>query len=238
MPNHVANRIELIGTIQEIDLIIKSFGEEIPATLSKTHDNSLVICNKKGSDFDFCWLDLNTGKSRNRGDIDQFGLPEGYEPEINQGYLMFPSFEKVIPPPDDPAYRDEPTQDVAKKSPNWWYNWNIENWGTKWGAYSFKREAINVFYFETAWSSVPLIVSAISKAFPEVTIIYKWADEDSGYNCGVATYKNGLLKEVKPDGGSIEAYDIYFDLHPESRNDYKLVGDTYEYVEQRDEQEN
>lgn len=232
MPNHIKNKLEIIGSIEQIDAITKLYGTKVPASLNRTHDGESVICNSK-KDSGFCWLDLSTGKVSNRNGLNQIGLPNDYEPEINQGFFCFPDFEKVIPPPSgDPAYKDLPSQDVAKNSPNWWYNWNTENWGTKWSAYSCEQLSINIFKFETAWSSVSKIVTAMSQKFPDLTIKYTWADEDSGYNCGTAIYKNGLVEQNIPEGGSKEAYEIYFELNPDSRADYQFVNGKYEYVEQ------
>lgn len=232
MPNHIKNKIELIGELSDIDALIKRFSTEHKASLRKTHDEKMIICNK--ADGSFCWLDLLTGIASNRGDLNQVGLPEGYAPEISEGFLCFPDFKKVIPPPEDPAYRDEPSQEIAKKSPNWWYNWNVKNWGSKWGGYDFERLAINVFTFDTAWSGCPIIIEAISKAFPEVTIKYSWADEDTSHNCGRSVYKDGMIQEVIPEGGSKEAYEIAFELRPHYAEDYQLIGDTYKYKEEED----
>lgn len=234
MPNHIKNRIELLGELHEIDSLIKKFSTYTPAALNLTHDGKHVICKKKDANFDFCWLDLSSGHVHDRGEINQIGLPYGYEPEVNDGYLAFPDFQKVVPPPDDPAYKDIPSQEEAKNSPNWWYTWNIKNWGSKWGAYSYERLAINVFTFETAWSHAPIIIEAISKAFPKVEINYSWADEDTGRNCGRAYYHNGLVSQSIPYGGSREAYELAFELRPEASKNYKLVGETYEYAESED----
>lgn len=231
MPNHIKNKLELIGSIEDIDQLIKRFSTYVPASLKLTHDEKLVICKPKDNSFDYRWLDLKTGELHGRKEIIGFGLGDTHEPEIQDSILIFPDFEKVIPPPDDPAYKDQPTQKEAEKSPNWWYRWNIDHWGTKWSAYECQRPAINVFTFETAWSSVPVIVEAISKAFPKVTIKYSWADEDTGYNCGRAIYRNGLLEEEKPEGGSIEAYDIAFELRPGYKDNYTLVDGKYQYTE-------
>jgi hypothetical protein len=233
MPNHIKNRIEITGDLDQIDSLIKRFGTDIPAKLSKTHDDELIICKHKTDQYDFMWFNMLTGESHNRGKEKNTGLPSEYEPEITQGFFAFPDFKKVIPPPDDPAYSDQPNQQIAKTSPNWWYNWNCDNWGTKWGGYSYVREGINIFQFQTAWSGVPKIIEVISKAFPDLQMIYTWADEDSGSNCGTQTYHSGVVVfQNIPKSQSKEAYDIYFSLNPEDKAQYNLVGDTYEYIEQ------
>jgi hypothetical protein len=231
MPNHIKNKIELIGELSEIDALIKKFSTYLPAHLNMTHDGKHVICKNKGEGYSFCWLDLSTGHVHDRADLNQIGLPPDYEMEITDGVLLFPDFKKVIPPPDDPAYRDEPSQEVAQKSPNWWYEWNIEHWGSKWGGYDFERLAINVFTFDTAWSGCPIIIEAMSKAFPNITINYAWADEDTSHNCGRAVYHNGLISEEIPAGGTKEAYDIAFELRPDYQESYELVDGEYQYKE-------
>jgi hypothetical protein len=231
MPNHIKNKIELLGPIEDIDALIKRFSTHIPAAINKTHDGELVICKKLGKEWGFCWFNLKTGMAHDRGDLNQVGLPEGYEIEVNESILLFPDFTKVIPPPDDPAYRDEPSQKEAETSPNWWYRWNIEHWGTKWGSYSCEQLAINQYTFETAWSGVPRIINVMSKAFPSVTIKYSWADEDTGYNCGKQLYHNGLLSEEKPKGGSKEAYELAFELRPDNATNYQFKDGKYEYVD-------
>jgi len=78
-------------------------------------------------------------------------------------------FETIVPVPDDPAYRDEPSQAEAKDSPNWWYTWNLKNWGTKWNACDthINHDTIT---FETAWSPPIPIIGALSEMFPDTVI--------------------------------------------------------------------
>jgi hypothetical protein len=230
MPNHIKNKLRLSGPIEMIEAMIDKFGTYHKASISKTFDGKEFICSNKTGNY--CWLNPSTGHCHNRGDLNQIGLPDGFEPEIHDSFLGFPDFRKVIPPPDDPAYRDEPSQEIARHSKNWWYNWNVENWGSKWDGYSFNRHGLVTFTFETAWSPVPIIINAMSKQFPSVIIGYAWADEDTSHNCGYATYLDGLTEEVKPVGGSKEAYEIAFDLRPDRKDDYVFDGVTYRYKEE------
>lgn len=232
MPNNIKNKIELIGELKDLDAIIKAFGTQIEASLKLTTDDKNLICNKKGDKWGFCWYDLKTGRAWNRDDLYQIGLPDDYEPEINQGLLCFPDFAKVIPPPDTDAYHDKPSQEIAKRDSTWWYNWNSRNWGTKWSGYEYERPSINIFVFETAWAPVPMIIETMSKAYPNITIKYSWADEDTGYNCGKALYHNGLIEEEIPKGGSKEAYDLAFELRPDRSENYELVDGKYTYKEE------
>lgn len=79
----------------------------------------------------------------------------------------------------------------------YWYDWNREHWGTKWGAYSqpdngHPADAVT-FEFETAWSHPAEIIRLISKALGDVTLFIEFADEDTGSNCGTYRIKAGQV---------------------------------------------
>lgn len=226
MPNHIKNKLVIDASFETLDAILNEFGTNVKPSLKTASDNSLV-CMYKDEDFKFCWMDLRTGHVTSRDGINQIGLPDGYSPEIKEGFLHFPDFTKVTPPPDDPAYHDQPSQDVARNSPNWWYNWNVENWGTKCTAYACERIGSNKFMFETAWSPVPEIINKISLKYPGATIHYTWADDDTGSNCGKQVYRNGLIDEVIPKNRTLKAFEIAFELRPYEADNYKLVDGKY-----------
>lgn len=114
-----------------------------------------------------------------------------------------------------------------------WYDWSYEHWGTKWNSSSCEKLSDNVYVFTTAWSGVPTLMEKMSAEFPEIKILYKYADEDSGSNTGSLVIQNGeTLEFTKPESQSKEGYELYFELHPDSVNNYKLVGDKYEYVDE------
>lgn len=111
----------------------------------------------------------------------------------------------------------------------YWYDWAIDNWGTKWNAYSQEIDG-GVIRFETAWSGIPALIERLCKVFPGNTFDYKWADEDTGSNVGHMIFMDGVqFFENIPESQSREAYDLRFELCPSDKEYYKLVGDTYEY---------
>lgn len=116
-----------------------------------------------------------------------------------------------------------------------WYDWSIKHWGTKWNCAECKKIDENTFEFDTAWSGVPDLIKKMARQFPTIKIVYKYSDEDTGSNCGIAEYENGsvaFFNQLK--SGSKEAYELAFELRPDSMNYFELVGDTYSYVERDD----
>lgn len=73
----------------------------------------------------------------------------------------------------------------------------ISAWGTKWNAYgqSVEENSSTRVSFETAWSHPAPVIEALSKKFPEHEIKVRFADEDTGSNCGYYTIKNGEMIE-------------------------------------------
>lgn len=232
MPNHIKNRLQINATPEKIEEIINLFGTFHKAQLYRAYDNSIICKDNSTDNFSVGWFNERNGIFHTREENSQtIGLPENWEFEIKEAFLEFPDFNKIIPSPDCPEYRDEPNQEAVKNSPNWWRNWNIENWGTKWSGYEFAKEKWNVFSFETAWNAVPKIIEKISKQFPEVEFLYDYADEDTGYNCGKIKLLNGIIETFFPEGGTKEAYDIAFELRPHYADWYVLVDGNYQQKE-------
>jgi hypothetical protein len=99
-----------------------------------------------------------------------------------------------------------------------WYEWSIKNWGTKWNAYGFDHlqayeEGSDTIFFQTAWSGSPQILRKISELYPNVTLHYRWADENIGYNVGTAVLNNGEVVGIyQPIRGSAEAEQLSCDI--------------------------
>lgn len=99
-----------------------------------------------------------------------------------------------------------------------WYDWSIDNWGTKWNAYSNEQEDEDTISFETAWSNPEPIMLKLSEMYPEATIEHWWADEDMGNNDGYRVYRGGKIVEGDyHDSCSNEAYETYIKCWGESQ---------------------
>lgn len=81
-----------------------------------------------------------------------------------------------------------------------WYEWCIENWGTKWDAQEVRAEEIDPeqeylkWFFETAWSPPVAWLTKIATMFPTLSIRLKYEEEGAGF-MGVAKAENGKVKD-------------------------------------------
>lgn len=91
-------------------------------------------------------------------------------------------------------------EELEKYGSDNWYNWSINNWGTKWNACDTYIEGMTEFSdstaelrfsFNTAWSCPEPIYSEISKLYPNLSFDVEFADEDIGNNCGTIMISDG-----------------------------------------------
>lgn len=99
---------------------------------------------------------------------------------------------------------------------NFWYDWNITNWGTKWDTKPPSFDEISIetnnygkFYFcwnfETAWSPALPVYLAMSERFPNLVFDYEITEEADFY-AGKVIFKNGLVKEEFIDNPTHEDF--------------------------------
>jgi hypothetical protein len=99
-----------------------------------------------------------------------------------------------------------------------WYDWAIRNWGTKWGVYEVSdwdeiRGGERIF-FQSAWSPISKIMPLLSKKFPRVHMVLKYADEGGGF-LGFEVYLGGQksfeqeLGWLSSDGGADLLRELY-----------------------------
>jgi hypothetical protein len=91
-----------------------------------------------------------------------------------------------------------------------WYDWNCENWGTKWDASDVDRidqgkDHIQ-YTFQTAWSPPIQVMQSLSEQHPNLHIELEW-EEEQGYG-GTFTFRAGVTTETD-----------YYDI-PSSHADY------------------
>lgn len=94
-----------------------------------------------------------------------------------------------------------PIHNQAENSshPDWWYNWNVANWGTKWNCgevwhdrttEEITEEGRTSYNFDTAWSPAEPVVAALAKQFPTLSITHRYCEGGMGF-AGQVVYLNG-----------------------------------------------
>ena len=87
-------------------------------------------------------------------------------------------FSKVLPEPDydkievKPTFPKEDEKDDFRM-PKWW-DWRIQNWGTKWNSYDDHVEIVDdetvEYTFNTAWSPPEPVIEKLREKYPDVSI--------------------------------------------------------------------
>ena len=72
-----------------------------------------------------------------------------------------------------------------------WYNWNVNNWGTKWNAYEVSGELVDDTHFQyefsTAWSIPEPVINAFADYARQGGITFEWyAEEEQGWGAQFA----------------------------------------------------
>ncbi len=101
-----------------------------------------------------------------------------------------------------------------------WYRWSIDNWDTKWNAYSVDITD-DTITFDTAWGHPDSIINKLSEMFPNISFHIQYADEDTGHNLGVYTITDGC-KSDQADiiEGSDEAIKLACEIKGYDYQDY------------------
>lgn len=73
-----------------------------------------------------------------------------------------------------------------------WYDWRVNNWGSKWGAHDFSYNKTTMI-FSIAWTTTIQIFEKLAEEFKNDRIEIRYADECySNYNNGSIIFENGI----------------------------------------------
>lgn len=219
MPNHISNRLRVLNRANEVLDFLK--GDETLIDFNK------IIPMPEGLDIE----ESSTGDDGMEYLLAVAGNGFSFErkaKEIKDRLISIGYFDSAI------ELGKKYLMNIAKTGHKTWYRWSVDNWGTKWNAYSSKMTHPNCIEFQTAWSGVPKLIEKLSLIFPDVSFEYEFADEDSGSNC--ASYKifNGVITGNPIENRSKEAYELYFSFNPEARDEYRFENGTYIYIEEEE----
>lgn len=209
MPNHVVNLISLRGDpkiIREMLEAIKS--DELG--IGSVDFNKIIPMPES--------LDIESGTRTDRGlkvyrdFIEVYTLSGTLDKDLSK--IPLSSEEAFLKARTDSNNAVDPKEwELGKTAWNnirqygapTWYDWCINNWGTKWNAYGYGEDKIDyhdgdMLYFQTAWSAPHPVLERLTEMFPDVELEHEWADEDIGYNCGRYSYQGGeRIEEYYPE---------------------------------------
>jgi Ferredoxin-like domain in Api92-like protein len=139
--------------------------------------------------------------------------------EQNKQGEQYLDFNGAIPMPEDLVHTKAPNLDtesdkskelIAKYGTNNWYDWAVNNWGTKWNAtciedwYVSEDETTAQINFDTAWCQPTEWLIKTSKKYPNIEFGLEFYEEG---NCFIGYYKiiNGqFLVKNEPEWDSEE----------------------------------
>lgn len=208
MPNHVVNHISLHGDPAQIRSMLK-------AIKSDEHGVGSVDFNKINPMPES--LSINAGSQTDRGlkayrdfiDVYTFGRSEEDALKALEN-IPIESEELFLRQRTD-IRRDEwelgktAWNNIRQHGAPTWYDWRIQNWGTRCDAYAYEENAIDyqegdMLYFQTAWTAPHPVLEKLTEMFPDIELEHEWADEDIGQNCGRYSYKGGeRIEEYFPE---------------------------------------
>ena len=96
-----------------------------------------------------------------------------------------------------------------------WYDWSIENWGTKWNAYStsyVNHGDLIELEFDTAWSCPNPIFNSLAKEYPTMIFHGYAIDEGCGFGAEI-TIEDGSsnIEYFDVNAGFMSAFSYRFD---------------------------
>lgn len=221
MPNHIQNKLRLIGGSAEVKKVLSFISGKDDEGAMQIDFNKIIPMPKELSIISDGWL-MPLENS--------FSFHEPMKAHLDK------MRERILSKTMEESTIDNFIQGIKnylKHGHATWHDWAVENWDTKWNAYGQNddRNTPDTIYFQTAWASPLKVIEKLSATFPKATFMLDYADEDSGSNTGHFEIKNGkIVSFAQPDSQSKEGYDIYFSLHPDSINDYRLTDGKYAYI--------
>lgn len=203
MPNHVTNIITLSGDKDQVARLMKAVQND-EYGLGSIDFNKIIPMPAT--------MDIEAGSNTDRG-------LKAYKDFISV-YTLGRTEEdakkalKDIPIESEEAFLRQRTdidrktwllgktawQNISRYGAPTWFEWCINNWGTKWNAYGTDEihhgmDTDCTLAFQTAWSAPHPVIEKLAKENSDIGFSHAWADEDIGYNCGRYKYEGGVRTE-------------------------------------------
>ena len=111
------------------------------------------------------------------------------------------SFHNVIPQPDHILEEGDPRRktDVSRDSEDGWYNWRVNNWGTKWEVSEvamYESKVALTYEFDTAWSPPEPVIAKLSELFPNAYITLFFDEPGMAFRGSISYKEGGVVRET------------------------------------------
>lgn len=208
MPNHVENHIEFSGDKHQIDTILKQIKND-KYGVGTINFNKIIpmpetLNIESGSKTDHglrVYREFIEAYTSGRSADEALKALENIPAESENAFFR----QRTDIQPDEWALGKTAWHNIKNYGVPTWYEWSINNWGTKWNAYGYKEgtdySTGNGLAFQTAWSAPYPVLLKLSEMYPEIILKHQWADEDIGNNCGERIYLGGaIIDQFIPEG--------------------------------------
>lgn len=224
MPNYIKNRIELIGSKEQVGNFFTLFSSSYPATDMKPawihfpDFNKIVqMPESLNIESDSYLMPLEN----------QFSYDTRFKDHLDKIRQVFSHHLSEAESKKNKNNFLKAVENYIDHGHASWYTWCKENWGVKWNSSECERIDEHTFDFITPWNGVPKLIKIMSEKFKEVVINYQFSSEDIGCNCGRGRFQDGKSDFITHKNGTVAAYELAFKLWPNSKQDYELINGKY-----------
>ena len=128
-------------------------------------------------------------------------IPENWTKMVTDGEWTQEQYDQRVAENNELLKKQE--ENTAKFGAKDWYEWQVENWGVKWGdcETSFYEEPYPTGYediwcvsgyFQTPWGTASAGFRKISAKFPNCAFMFD-SDEEAGFFCGIEIMHDGEI---------------------------------------------
>jgi hypothetical protein len=228
MPNWCVNQVDIRGDeakVAELIAFVKGTDEEGNgrlfdfAKIVPPPDSPLYAANSSSTDYVCGCVSTFVTTEPARGE-DAFG-PDYV---ARKGYWAIDGkevkFGEKCPTHNESSVMDNPLN---------WYQWNCDNWGTKWNAGEVWHDRVDngestegqtSYNFDTAWAPAEPVIAALAKMFPMLQFEHRYCEGGMGF-AGEIMYQNGEVfsmdeysQEDMPEGSFTKDWERDFGKIP------------------------
>tara|TARA_R110001632_G_scaffold153307_1_gene271136 strand:+ start:796 stop:1401 length:606 start_codon:yes stop_codon:yes gene_type:complete len=127
---------------------------------------------------------------------------------------------------------------IEKGIPNW-YDWNRENWGTKWNSQLHSSDCsvdhplhyVHTYNISTAWADPRPILHKMIEMYPHLEFEIEGYEESNEYGIYMSTYEDVFLEEQGTMVDEVNNREVYYDSQVDT---YRYTDDDTDVVDQED----